>query len=152
MVRNWLKCRPIDFPASDSHAVAISAIGHTDGLPPNAFEKIYIARRSQSKNKVFLADFSNRGATGSGAKIDRFVGPGVGVISTSRNGGYGVRSGTSMACAAATGALARLLSLPENHEWKGMRGEQRSKAIIDLARNKATSLGLGDSEGFGLLP
>jgi subtilisin len=65
--------------------------------------------------------------------------------------GYAVMDGTSMACPAATGALARQLS--KNPQILNMaRNQERSNAIIQLVAQVVTPLGFGPLfEGKGLI-
>ncbi len=89
-------------PANCIGAVAVTAYGdagaYPSGIPHDA------EAGAPSTPPEFFANFSNWG-TGVG-----YIGPGVGVISTAVGGGYAIRSGTSMACAATTGRAARLLA------------------------------------------
>jgi subtilisin len=92
----------------------------------------------------FIAAFSNVGP-----EID-FTGPGVGIISTFP-GGYAALDGTSMACPAATGMAARILSaLPQ---VLGMpRDATRADAMAQAVLTRARALGFAPVlEGQGLL-
>lgn len=93
--------------------------------------------------KNFLAAFSNVVTA-----LD-VTGAGVGVVSTVP-GGHAPMSGTSMACPAVTGVLARLLA--DTPAVLNMtRNADRSDAIKKLLFDRAVSLGLGVSnEGKGL--
>jgi subtilisin family serine protease len=92
--------------------------------------------------KNFVARFTNVGP-----QID-LTAPGVGIMSTVPEG-YGEISGTSMACAAATGAAARAIA---GSEVMGMkRDASRYEAIVKAVLGSATSLGFGpEFEGHGL--
>jgi len=90
------------YPARCAGAVAVTAYGESGAYPADTPHDAEAG--SPQAPPEFFANFSNWGA-GVG-----FVGPGVGVISTAVGGGYAVRSGTSMACAATTGRAARLLA------------------------------------------
>ena len=98
-------------------------------------------------NNVFFA--ASPAADG---KIE-LTGPGVGVISTFTRGRCGVMDGTSMSCAAVTGAVARLLSLGQNADIRRMEpSEERSAKIAGLAFQAAEKLKLGATyEGYGLI-
>lgn len=62
-------------------------------------------------NGDWLADFSNYDADpGTGAEYE-IMAPGVNILSTYMDGGYGYMNGTSMACPIAAGAAAALMSL-----------------------------------------
>jgi len=93
--------------------------------------------------KNFIAAFSNIGRA-----ID-LTGPGVGIISTVP-GGYGVESGTSMACPAVTGFAARILGrLPDIR--KQARNQERSDAIAQALFASVRDLGFKpEFEGHGL--
>ena len=93
--------------------------------------------------KDFLAAFSNVGTA-----LD-VAGAGVAVVSTVP-GGHAPMSGTSMACPAVTGVLARLLA--DTPAVLNMaRDANRTDAIKALLFARAQSLGLGvTNEGKGL--
>jgi subtilisin family serine protease len=135
----------VSFPASDSMALAISAMGRVGTFPSSATEAGEVALPKGADPKNFIAAFSNVGP-----ETD-LTGPGVGIVSTVP-GGYGVMSGTSMACPAAAGAAARLLAA--RADILGMpRGQARSDAMVALVLQAAKSMGFGASfEGSGLLP
>jgi subtilisin family serine protease len=135
----------VSFPASDSMALAVSAMGRMGTFPSSATEAGEVALPKGADPKNFIAAFSNVGP-----EID-LTGPGLGIVSTVPEG-YGVMSGTSMACPAAAGAAARLLAA--RAEILGMpRGQARSDAVVALVLQAAKSVGFGASfEGSGLLP
>ena len=92
--------------------------------------------------KCFVAGFSN-----TGPQVD-LVGPGVGVVSTVP-GGYGVMSGTSMACPAVVGFAAYLLGSDATIPRE--RNEERSRRLTECLQQAAVKLGFGrEYEGFGL--
>lgn len=134
----------VSFPASDSMALAISAMGRVGTFPSSSTESGEVAPPKGADPKNFIAAFSNVGP-----EID-LTGPGVGIVSTVP-GGYGVMSGTSMACPAATGAAARLLA--GRSDLLGMpRTQARSDALVALFLQAAKAMGFGASfEGSGLL-
>jgi subtilisin len=133
---------PVSFPASDDLCLAISAMGRK-GTFPNGSEPAgsVAAPYGQDKND-FLAEFSNIGPD------TDLTAPGVGVIS-SVPAGYGVMSGTSMACPAASGAVARLLA--RSAQILSMpRNQARSDAMVQAAYADAKPLGFGPRfEGKG---
>jgi subtilisin len=136
---------PVNFPASDPLAIAVSAIGRKGTFPRGTLEMTYVARPYGKDRKNFLAAFSNIGPQ------ITLTGPGVGIVSTVP-GGYAAMSGTSMACPTVTACAARLLA---NHP--DLRKMKRSTARVeDLRRllcERAQSLGFTrDVEGHGLPP
>ncbi len=134
---------PVSFPASDPRSIAVSAMGRKGAFPAHSEPEGDVAAPFGTDPKNFIAAFSNIGP-----EID-VTGPGVGVISTIP-GGYGIMSGTSMACPAVTGAAARLLAA--NPAVLSMpRDQSRSDEIAKLLLKAAKSLGFGVTfEGSGL--
>jgi subtilisin len=94
--------------------------------------------------RIYISGFSNVGPA-----ID-LTGPGGGIVSTLPGGLYGVMSGTSMACPAAAGMAAVLLSA--RPEVLGMpRDRSRAIAVIGLLTQAARPLGFDSTlEGAGL--
>ncbi|MFT3815705.1 MAG: S8 family serine peptidase [Acidovorax sp.] len=135
---------PVDYPARYSQVLGVSAFGRKGTWPAKAAQDLEVAKPFGKDPKNFIAAFSN---VGSEVKL---TGPGVGVVST-YPGGYAVMDGTSMACPALTGALARQLS--RQPKILGMnRDQKRSDAIVKLALTAAQPLGLGATfEGAGVL-
>jgi len=119
-------------------------MGHKGTFPLGSEPTGSVAKPFGKDKNDFVAEFSNIGAD------TDITGPGVGVISTVPTG-YGVMSGTSMACPAAAGAAARLLAhaplllaMPRN--------QARSDAIVKAVYAAAHVLGFGPSfEGKGLV-
>lgn len=136
--------QPVDFPARDPMCIAVSALGRTGTFPEGSLETGDVAEPFGRDDRNFVAAFSNIGM-----EID-LTAPGAGVISTVP-GGYGVMSGTSMACPAVTGIAARLLA--RNQELLAMdRGPERSARLAQLVLDTAVSLGFSaDLQGAGLL-
>lgn len=134
---------PVSFPALDDLVVAVSAVGRKGTFPAKSSESGDAVSPFGTDAKDFLAAFSNVGT-----ELD-VAGAGVGVVSTVP-GGYTPMSGTSMACPAVTGVLARLLSASAAVLAMPADGN-RANAIKDLLFAQARSLGLGISnEGKGL--
>lgn len=134
---------PVSFPASDSMAIGISAMGRKGTFPSGAMESGDVRAPYGDDRADFVAAFSNIGSD-----ID-LTGPGVGVISTVP-GGYATMSGTSMACPAVTGAAARMLS--SRADILSMAKDQaRSDAIAHALLTSGVTKGFGARyEGSGL--
>ena len=127
--------QPVSFPAAFDRCLAVSAMGRKKTFPAKSAIGADVAKPSGTDAADFMASFSNIG------EDTDLTGPGVGVISTVP-GGYGIMSGTSMACPAATGALARLLAA-DQQVLRLPRTEARSNAIIELMNSHVSSLGFG---------
>ncbi|MDP9075041.1 MAG: S8 family serine peptidase [Actinomycetota bacterium] len=125
---------PVGFPASDAMAVAVSALGRNGTFPATSAEADDVAAPFGTDSAAFVASFTNIGT-----QIG-LIGPGVGVMSTVP-GGYAEISGTSMSCAAGTGAAARIVAAsPVLHNT---RDAARSAAMVSAI------LGSGAPQGFG---
>lgn len=135
---------PVSYPARYAQALAVSAFGRKGTFPAGAAQALTIQKPYGTDRKNFVANFSNIGSEVS------LTGPGVGIVSTYPDG-YAVMDGTSMACPAITGSLARVLA--RQTRILGMaRDQKRSDAIIHLALKTADELGFGATfEGAGLL-
>lgn len=135
--------QPVDFPASYSLALAVSAMGRKGTFPAGTTQFEEVAPPFGRDKDNFVAAFSNVGA-----EID-LTAPGVGVVST-WPGGHAVLDGTSMACPAATGAAAAILST--HAELLDLpRGSARAEAMVRAVLGRAQSLGFGSLyEGQGL--
>jgi subtilisin len=134
----------VNFPASYSSCIAVSAIGRIGTFPVDTVEEAYNAPPFGNDPNNFIASFSNFGP-----QMD-LTGPGVGIISTFP-GGYAVLDGTSMATPAATGVAARILAQAENI-LNMPPDHDRADAMIKVILEKAQRLGFGpEFEGFGIL-
>ena len=136
--------QPVSFPASYSLSLAVSAMGRKGTFPSGTTQTGEVASPYGTDKKNFMAAFSNIGP-----ELD-LTAPGVGIIST-YPGGYAVLDGTSMACPAAVGAAAALLSArPELLDLP--RDSARSEAMARAVLGRAKALGFGSLyEGQGLI-
>lgn len=96
----------VGYPAlyAFSEGLSVAAMGRRATHPPGSHEESDVGSKFGTADPDnFVARFSNSGDVS-------LIAPGVGIISTVPGGGYGVMSGTSMACPAVSGMAARLLS------------------------------------------
>jgi len=141
--------RFVAFPARHPDVLSVSAFGSEPCLPPRAYDRwTESGDRAEPNPDVYFANFSNQGIDGT--KVD-LTGPGAGVVSTVPGGGYGVMSGTSMACPAATGAIARILARkPEILAMPANRA--RMQAMREAALGTLAPIGFSpDFEGQGMV-
>jgi len=138
--------KPVLFPAAFQEVLAVSALGQEGTFPVDSVEAFDVADPHASSNKNrFIGAFSNIG------QEVALTAPGVGIISTAPQQDCAVMSGTSMACPAVTGCLAKalgeepnLLSIPAD--------SNRTEAFIRTALRKAVQQGFGVAlEGHGLM-
>lgn len=118
---------PVSFPAAYPGATAVAALGVRGGYPPGSLYEGDLLHPPQSSSHPdeFIAGFSNKGSEIS------LAAPGVGLLSTLPNNGYGPMSGTSMAAPVAAGLAACRLS-QEAAVQVMARNPARSDAIEDL--------------------
>jgi hypothetical protein len=134
---------PVAWPARHPLAVSVSALGFNGAWPAGAMQ-VQTVTEPLGKEHSFIADFSN-----TGPEID-LTGPGVGVISCIPHDRFGVMDGTSMACPAVTGALARRLAA-DSVTLAMPRDADRADAIVRLALGAARDMGLPPlAQGAGL--
>lgn len=135
----------VSYPARSGVVTAVSAAGVLGAWPQGASTAQSVADDPKPVKDIFFARFSNIGP-----EID-FIGPGAGIISWVNDKAKGVMDGTSMACPAVVGLIARLLS---HHPQilSAERNQQRSDDIIRMANENATPIGFGRVyEGAGLI-
>ncbi len=134
---------PVAWPARHPLALSVSALGYLGAWPKGAMQANTVTE-PLGKDKTYTANFSN-----TGPEID-LTGPGVGVISCIPHDRYGVMDGTSMACPAVTGALARRLAA-DAATLAMPRDADRADAIVRLALCSARDMGLPPlAQGAGL--
>jgi len=136
---------PVGFPARDSGAIAVSAMGRETLFPSDSTDAEEIVRPPASA--VDPADFI-AGFSDFGPQI-AFTAPGVGIVSCVPPDRFAVMSGTSMACPAVAGYIATLISGP----IAAMPPDaNRSAAIVQAAVAAAKPQGFGPTyEGHGPL-
>ena len=134
----------VSYPGADARAVAVGAFGRKGSFPKDSVSATNLGKPLGKPDKAnFMASFSNHGP-----EID-MAGPGVGVVSTVPAALWAVMDGTSMACPAVVGALARLLSAKPSL-LNLPRDQARSDAILTMAFKAARAMGFGPQyEGNG---
>lgn len=135
----------VSFPASYSLSVAVSAMGRKNTFPKNTVQTGIVKTPYGTDKANFIADFSNIGP-----ETD-LTAPGVGIISTFPNDLYAIMDGTSMACPAAVGMAARILSnAPDILALP--RQQARADEMLKYLSERIQSMGFGaDYEGKGML-
>lgn len=135
----------VSFPAAYSLSIAVSAMGRKSTFPANSVASAAVQAPYGTDKKDFIADFSNVGL-----ETD-LTAPGVGIISTFPNNLYAVMDGTSMACPAAAGMAARILS--GNPDLLNLpRNQTRADEMIKYLAVHIKSMGFGATfEGKGML-
>lgn len=135
----------VSFPAADALCFAVSALGNRKAMPRTSVSAAAFAPPPGADPDDFVADFSNIGP-----EID-LIGPGVGIVSTVPARDFAVMDGTSMACPAVTGVVARLLAA-ESGILNMPRNDMRAAAIAQLAIQAARTRGFAPRfEGHGLV-
>jgi len=136
---------PVSFPASYSLSVAVSAMGRKETFPRQTVQTSIVHAPFGTDKKNFIADFSN-----TGPETD-ITAPGVGIISTFPGNNYAVMDGTSMACPAATGLAARLLTTrPDIINMPP--SQQRADEMLKFLSVHIRPMGFGSNfEGKGML-
>jgi subtilisin len=134
--------QPVSFPAHQPDVLAVSALGRTGTFPPDAAGSAERRGPYGDDGADFVAAFSNVGHV-------TVTAPGVAIVSTVP-GGYVDLDGTSMACPAVTGVVARVLSGTRAVRNRP-RGPERAAAVVAELRRRARSLGFPPAlEGHGL--
>lgn len=130
--------RFVAFPARHPDAVAVAALGWQPGLPPNALDNWTVSNdRSNIDRDVYFATFSNEGVDNTQINL---AGPGAGIISSVPGDTFAPMSGTSMACPAIVGVIARLVSA--NPAIRAMPGDRaRTDAMRALIRRSLQDAG-----------
>jgi subtilisin len=138
--------QPVLFPAAFQEVLAVSAFGQEGTFPSDSVEAFDVADpRASSDKNCFIGAFSNVG------QEVALTAPGVGIISTVPDKDYAVLSGTSMACPAVTGCVARAIG--EEPKLLGSPADSnRTQAFVQSALRKAVQQGFGITfEGHGLM-
>lgn len=136
--------QPVGFPASDDLCIAVTALGRKANMPAGSTSARAAVKPFGRDPSEFIADFSNIGP-----EVD-VTAPGVGIVSSVPGDRYAVMDGTSMACPAATGAAARVLST-QPAILQMTRDAQRSAEIARALVASARSRGFpAELEGRGL--
>ena len=134
--------RTVTFPASNEMVLAVTALGRRGTFPPSTSAADDVAPPPGKDRNDFIAAFSNVGPP-----VD-LTGPGVAIMSTYPDG-YAEISGTSMACAAVTGAAARALAKSPVLDMP--RDGARSDALVKAVLASARTLGFPPPlEGHGI--
>jgi hypothetical protein len=135
---------PVNFPASYSLCVAVSAMGRKKTFPAGTIQSGIVYKPFGTDKNNFIADFSNVGP-----ETD-LTAPGVGIISTFPNDLYAVMDGTSMATPAAAGMAARLLSM-QPALLSLPRKQQRTDEMLKFLAAHIKPMGFGANfEGQGM--
>ncbi|QOY36649.1 S8 family peptidase [Anaerobacillus isosaccharinicus] len=124
--------------ANDKGIIIVAAAGNTYG-----FGVDYPARYENVLSITSIREDLKRASSAAKGKID-FAAPGVDIISTDKDGGYSLFTGTSFATAYATGFIARLL------EEKDLTRDELMNVLKELAVDLGVE-GYDREYGYGLL-
>ncbi|MBB5355308.1 subtilisin family serine protease [Anoxybacillus mongoliensis] len=132
--------------AINSGIIVVAAAGNNYGgktdYPANYKDVISVTAVNSNYK---MASFSARG------KID-FSAPGVDILTTSNNGGYGMYSGTSLAAAYVTGIVAIILEEPEQFGIsKYKKNKKFSSEMINILRRYSVKIGNKTYYGNGFV-
>lgn len=139
------------FPARHSDCIAVTACGHIKGLPDAAHDHKWVtSNRSSHNSHIYWAGFSNAGTNSHPVDL---IAPGVGIVScVPGDDGHAPMSGTSMACPAAVGAAATILS-SKKPDFETLTGRNRRDAMWRAIKSEIKNLDFPRSlQGHGLLP
>jgi subtilisin family serine protease len=137
----------VQFPASTPHLLAVSAIGKWGEFPAASFHATQAANGFESVHGYFPAKFSCFGP-----EID-ICAPGLAIISSLPDDGFGAWDGTSMAAPHVTGMAA--LVLAHHPDFKGVfqaRGARRVERLFEIIKQTATPISFGDPNRTGAGP
>ena len=137
----------VNLPARLNSVHSVSAMGRESTCPSDtdACQHLGSPLGNDPLNKfAIFSNYDNK------ENDIQFIEPGIGVISTVNSDGFGVMSGTSMACPVVSGIAANLLS--NNSEIFNMpRNHLRTEAMIKLVGNNLDDLGFGRAyQGNGM--
>jgi subtilisin family serine protease len=136
--------RPLAFPASIDGVLAAGALGRIGTYPLDVASAAHACGPPGGDPDDYVADFSNL------VRRNDFVAPGVGVISTLKDGAWGIMDGTSQAAPVVSAMAARVLD--DSGLARRERSVQRARAVLAEMRRRADTLGFPvDLEGKGLV-
>lgn len=113
----------------------------------NVHQASPIAVAAVDQNNI-IASFSSRGAQNNSPNWNQInvSAPGVGIYSTVLNNGYGVKSGTSMACPHVAGLVALLYQ-----KYQGIKPQMVEGKIVTTATNLGTGPYPNEAYGYGII-
>ena len=135
----------VQFPASTPHVLAVSAVGKWGEFPPASFHATQAIPGFESADGYFPAKFSCFGP-----EID-VCGPGVAIISSLPDDGFGAWDGTSMAAPHITGMAALVLAHHPDFTTGqfATRDGKRVERLFEIMKASATPLSFGDAARTG---